>query len=256
MASVRVLIIRAPGTNCELETAYAWQLVGAQTNIVRAAELMDSPSLLDDVQVLTVPGGFCYGDDISAGKILASEMMLFLSDALGAFVSAGKLVLGIFYGFQVLVKTGFLPAGRVGDGAVTLSLNTSARYEDRWVHLQPASERCRFVDGDGLLYLPIAHAEGRIVVRDDDALDGLRSGGHVAFRYVDGDGEVGDFPINPNGSADAIAGLTDDTGQVLGLMPHPERHIHPTHHPLWTRLDRDRRPDGLRLFESAVASLR
>lgn len=256
MAEVHVLIVRAPGTNCELETAFAWESVGARARIEHISVLLDRPGLLEDAQILTLPGGFCYGDDVSAGKILATEMTLFLADALREFVAAGKLVLGICNGFQVLVKTGLLPGGRVADTAVTLAFNTSGRYEDRWVHIAPVGRRCRFVDDDGLLYVPVAHAEGRVLAGDDAGLDRLKDGGHIAFRYVDAEGHPGAYPINPNGSVDDIAGLTDATGQVLGLMPHPERNVHLTHHPHWTRLPRDRRPEGLRLFTAAVASLR
>ncbi len=256
MADVRVLIVRGPGTNCELETAHVWEQVGARTRTMHINALRDDPTALAESQILTIPGGFCYGDDVSAGKIMAMDLRLFLSDALRDFVSAGKLILGICNGFQVLVKTGLLPGMALGDGRVTLAFNTSGRYEDRWVHLAPVQGRCRFVDGDGPLYMPIAHAEGRIVVKDATTLTTLCDAGHVAFRYVDEHGASGDYPVNPNGSTDHIAALTDDTGQVLGLMPHPERNAHPTHHPLWTQLPKDRTPDGLRLFKTALASLR
>lgn len=256
MAEVRALIVRAPGTNCEIETAFAWERVGAATRIVHVNELVASPRLLETFQILTVPGGFCYGDDVSAGKILATELRLYLADALRAFVARGNLVLGICNGFQVLVKTGLLPGGTLGTSAVTLAFNTSGRYEDRWVHLAPAGDRCRFVDGEGLLYLPVAHAEGRVLARDAGTVAALREGEHVAFRYVDAEGRPGGYPVNPNGSVDDIAGLTDDTGQVLGLMPHPERNIHRTHHPRWTCLPADHKPAGLRLFEAALANLR
>ncbi len=256
MAKVRALIVRAPGTNCELETAHAWEAVGAEARIEHINAVLEQPRMLDESQILTFAGGFCYGDDVSAGKILATEVRLYLADALRAYVSAGKLVLGVCNGFQVLVKTGLLPGGELGSSAVTLAFNTSGRYEDRWVHLAPASDRCRFVDDEGLLYAPVAHAEGRVLVRDDDTVAALNDGGHVAFRYVDAEGQPGGYPVNPNGSVDDIAGLTDATGQVLGLMPHPERNAHVTNHPEWTRLQRDRKPEGLRLFAAAVAGLR
>ncbi len=256
MARVRVLIVRGPGTNCELETAYVWEQVGAQVRTMHINAVRGDPAVLADAQVLTLAGGFCYGDDVSAGKIMAMEMKLYLSDALREFVAAGKLILGICNGFQVLVKTGLLPGDAFGDGLATLAFNSSGRYEDRWVHLAPENGRCRFLDGDGLLYMPVAHAEGRVVAKDDATVSRLREGGYVAFRYVDERGESGLYPINPNGSVGGIAGLTDDTGQVLGLMPHPERNSRLTHHPHWTRLPRDREPDGLRLFRAAMASLR
>ncbi|MEE9296766.1 MAG: phosphoribosylformylglycinamidine synthase I [Phycisphaerae bacterium] len=255
MSDVSVLILRAPGTNCELETAHAWEQVGARTRSVHINVLLGQPSLLSEVQILTIPGGFSYGDDVSAGKIMASAIDTFLSGALVDFVAAGKLILGICNGFQVLVKTGLLPGGTFGKASVTLAFNTSGRYETRWVHLKPVSGRCRFVDGEGLLFLPVAHAEGRVVACDEQIVERLNQRGHVAFRYTDEQGRPGPYPVNPNGSVDSIAGLTDQTGQVLGLMPHPERHVHFTHHPFWTKSPKDRAPDGLRLFQAAVASL-
>lgn len=256
MATVNVIVVRAPGTNCERETAFAWQLVGARTTLVHFRALIEKPALLNDAQVLNVAGGFCYGDDISAGRILATELMLGLSDALGSFVRRGGLVLGICNGFQVLVKAGLLPGGNGVGSTATLTHNESGRYEDRWVHVQGCSSRCRFVPGDEILYVPVAHAEGRVVTGDPAAHEELLREGYVAFRYVDEQGRTGAFPINPNGSMGAIAGLTDRTGQVLGLMPHPERNVHATHHPFWTRLTAERTPDGLKLFRAAVVALR
>jgi phosphoribosylformylglycinamidine synthase len=256
MAGVNVLLLRAPGTNCERETAHAWEQAGARTRHMHINALIHQPRALDDAQILTVSGGFCYGDDVSAGKIMATEMRLFLTDALRRFVDAGRLILGVCNGFQVLVKTGLLPGPPLGDNSVTLAFNTSGRYEDRWVHIKPATAHCRFIDGDVLLYMPVAHAEGRIVLRDDAVLSELSREDRIAFIYTDENGAPGRYPTNPNGSMGSIAGLTDGTGQVLGLMPHPERNAHLTNHPLWTSLPRDRMPDGLRLFQTAVAAMR
>ncbi len=255
MAHVNVVIVRAPGTNCEIETAYAWELVNAKPSTLHIDQLIADPHALSRAQVLTIPGGFSYGDDLSAGKVFAIDLQLFLADALHAFVDRGGLVLGICNGFQVLVKAGLLPGNVSGVPQVTLAFNTSGHYEDRWVHLAATSKRCWFSEDD-LLYLPVAHAEGRLVTTCDGELNSLAKNQHVAFRYVDENGRPGDFPINPNGCMDSIAGLTDSTGQVLGLMPHPERNIDVTHHPRWTRLPRDRQPDGLRIFQAAVRRFR
>ncbi len=208
--------------------------------------------MLSGFQILTIPGGFSYGDDIAAGAVFAQDLTLFLADAVRGFVDGGGLVLGICNGFQVLMRAGLVPGVDVGGGAVTLTQNTSGHFEDRWVHLLPTSG-CAFSDGDGMLCLPVAHAEGRLVVRDRDVVGAMEERGRIAFRYVDAEGEPGGYPINPNGSVRDVAGLTDATGRVLGLMPHPERNVHLTHHPGWTRLSRARRPDGLRIFSAAVA---
>lgn len=256
MADVRVMVLRAAGINCDAETVYAWQLAGAHAELVHLNTLVAAPDLLDRVQILTVPGGFSYGDDIAAGTILAARMSHHLADAMQEFVAAGKLVLGICNGFQVLVKMGMLPAGDIGRGRVSVSANLSGKFEERWVRLQRCTQRSPFLQGPQILEMPVAHGEGRVVVDGVSTLDALRAGDHIAFRYVNAAGRPAEYPDLPNGSVDGIAGLLDHTGQVLALMPHPERHVHLTHHPLWTRSVDGPRPLGLELFQSAVESLR
>ncbi len=255
---IRALILRAAGTNCDAETVYAWEQVGAEAEAVHVARLLERPAMLDDRQILTIPGGFSYGDDIAAGKILANQLEHHLGDVLRRFVERGRLVLGICNGFQVLAKSGLLDGDGNGTNtqSVTVTFNDSARFEDRWVHVRTETDHCAFLDRGAMLYLPIAHAEGKVVAGDRRILEKLADSGRVALRYVDADGKPGEYPVNPNGSDDHIAGLTDASGRVLGLMPHPERHIHLTHHPFWTRLPKDRRPDGLSVFENAVRHLR
>lgn len=252
----RVLILRAAGTNCEHETEHAWTLAGATCRIEQVRAFREKPESLSDFQILTIPGGFSYGDDIASGAVFAQDLKLFLADALRKFVEDGGLVLGICNGFQVLVRAGLLPGSDFGGGAVTLARNTSGHYEDRWVYLQPAAHNAFSDDDEGLMYLPVAHAEGRLVVSDRDIVSRLEETRRIAFQYVDAEGHPGAFPINPNGSVREVAGLIDETGRVMGLMPHPERNVHLTHHPSWTRLSRDRRPDGLRIFKAAVSYLK
>lgn len=254
MASVRVLLVRAPGTNCDVETAHAWQLAGAQTRTVHLNDWVESPGLLDGFDIVTFPGGFCYGDDVSAGKILATELRLFLADGLRQHVALGGLILGICNGFQVLVKAGLLPGAGIEPGRVTLAWNTSGRYEDRWVYVKGGGGRCRFLDGEALMHVPVAHAEGRLAAMDASVVEQLHREDRVALQYVDAEGRCGEYPVNPNGSVGGIAGLTDETGQILGLMPHPERHVHQVQHPCWTRSAGEREGDGLRLFRAAVRS--
>ncbi|HSW45838.1 MAG TPA: phosphoribosylformylglycinamidine synthase I [Phycisphaerae bacterium] len=256
MSQPRAMILRTAGTNCDEETAHAWELAGAATCRVHIRELIDRPRQLKEVQILTIPGGFSYGDDISAGKILACQLIHHLSDALREFTAAGKLVLGICNGFQVLVKAGLLPGGAAspaGSQAVTLTLNDSARYEDRWVHLCSCRDSA-FLPADAILEMPVAHGEGKLVAADQATLDGIIAGGHVALTYCDAQGRPGPYPINPNGSQADIAGLTDAAGRILGLMPHPERHVYPQQHPEWT--SRNNAPDGRILFETAVKTVK
>ncbi len=242
-----VLVLRTAGTNCDGETGHAFSLAGATPNFVHVNRLLERPALLHEHQILAVPGGFSYGDDIAAGRILASQIMGRLRDELHAFVAAGKPVIGVCNGFQVLVKTDLLPGpigGRSGQTA-TLAHNTSGRFVDRWVHVAPQGGRCVWTAGLGPMELPVAHGEGRFVPADDAVRHALHAGGHVALTYADG--------TNPNGSTDDIAGVCDATGLVLGLMPHPERYVDPTQHYAWT--SQHPRPAvgaGLAVFENAV----
>jgi phosphoribosylformylglycinamidine synthase len=163
-------------------------------------------------------------------------------------------VLGICNGFQVLVKVGILPGNGQSGGqdTVTITYNDSNKFEDRWVYLTPQTDKCIFIEAGRQIYLPIAHAEGKVVTKDEAALEILKSEGYVAFKYVDENGEEGPYPVNPNGSVDSIAGLTDSSGRILGLMPHPERHVRPTQHPHWTRLKDRTDGDGMTIFNNAV----
>jgi len=258
MTEVKAIVLRAAGINCDLETQYSLEQAGALAQRVHINRLIADKILLDQFQILVFPGGFSYGDDVAAGKILANQVIGHLEEAVRRFIDQGKLVLGICNGFQVLVKAGILPGldGSHRQEHVTITNNDSARYEDRWVYLEPHTDRCVFIEPGRRIYLPIAHGEGKVVTRDPSVLEQLRVKGHIAFKYVDQDGREGPYPINPNGSVDSIAGLTDPTGRVLGLMPHPERFIHTTHHPRWTRLKGQVHCDGMIPFTRAVQYVR
>lgn len=261
MATPRVLILRAPGSNCDQETAFAFETAGARPEVVHLNRLLEKPALAADFQILGVPGGFSYGDDLSAGRIFGNQIRHHLRDTLQEFRAAGKLILGICNGFQILIKSGILLPDRADEPQATLTLNDSGKFEDRWIWLRTASQKCVFLQGIESMYLPIAHAEGKFIARDAATLAALESGGQLALRYdgpQNGGGEVArneagllPYPHNPNGAQLNVAGLCDHTGRVFGLMPHPERHIDPTHHPRWTREPRER-GDGLKLFENAV----
>ena len=258
MSKPKVMILRTAGTNCDEETAHAWELVGADPQRVHVSELIGHPARLKEFAILTIPGGFSYGDDIAAGKILARQMLDHLADALREFVEAGRLVLGICNGFQVLVKAGLLPGGEdapIGPQLVTLTNNDSARFEDRWVYLRSGDRATAFVPANIRVTLPIAHGEGKLVCRDDAVRERLRSSGHIALQYCDENGRPGPYPVNPNGSEEDIAGLVDRTGRVFGLMPHPERFVYREQHPEWTRRG-DLPPDGRIFFETAMQNVR
>jgi phosphoribosylformylglycinamidine synthase len=258
MNNVKAIVLRAAGINCDLETQHAFELAGATADRVHINRIIEDKSLLDGYQILVVPGGFSYGDDVAAGKILANQIKHHLYEQVRKFIDAGKLVLGICNGFQVLVKAGILPGNDGGNQqSITITYNDSNKYEDRWVNLAPQTDRCVFIEKGRQIYLPVAHGEGKIVTKDQPTLEKLQSGGFVAFKYVDENGNEGSYPVNPNGSMASIAGLTDSTGRVLGLMPHPERHVRHTQHPRWTRDERraaigEKNADGMTIFANAV----
>lgn len=254
MSKPNVLILRAPGTNCDQETGHAFELAGGRVCFVHVNQLLQQPQLLTNHQILCLPGGFSYGDDIAAGRILGSQLQHHLAEAINNFRDAGKLILGICNGFQILIKSGFLlPPDGLGLPA-TLTWNDSGRFVDTWVNLKVDGGKCVFLQGLNQLYLPIAHAEGKFVPRNPSVLDALQSNGQLALKYCRPGGLNGQvpFPHNPNGSVAHVAGVCDSTGRIFGLMPHPERHVDPTQHPRWTREGLAIVGDGLAIFQNAV----
>lgn len=254
MVQPRVLVLRAPGTNCDVETEFAFTQAGAIVDRVHVNQLRNHPSTLKDYQILCLAGGFSYGDDIAAGRILAEQLHNELGEILREFHAANKLILGICNGFQVLIKSGILlPADSQGPLA-TLAWNDSGRFEDRWVHTKVEGDKCVFLNGVEHLYLPMAHAEGKFVTRDEGTFDQLQTEGQLVLRYSAEDGTAANgFPENPNGSMGNVAGCCDTTGRVFGLMPHPERFLDPTNHPAWTRMkELPSEGQGCVVFRNAV----
>ncbi len=261
MAQPRILILRAPGTNCDAEAAYAFELVGGLVERLHVNVLLDSPRKLLQYQVICLPGGFSYGDDVAAGRILGNQIRHHLAGCLEEFKAAGKLILGICNGFQILLKSGLLlPLESDCSATATLAWNQSGKFEDRWVPLYTCGSKSIFFAGIDSMYLPVAHAEGRFAPRSEQALNELARNGQIVLRY--GTRGMADEPItaapgvaypdNPNGSWGDVAGVCDETGRVCGLMPHPERHVDPTQHPRWTRRPPADAEDGLRVFRNAV----
>jgi len=259
MPTPNVLILRAPGTNCDAETAFAFEAAGARAELLHVNRLLESPSLLTKFEIVCLPGGFSYGDDVAAGRILANQIQHHLADALAEFKAAEKLILGICNGFQVLLKSGILIEPDECDGSqATLTYNDSGKFEDRWVQLAAGESNCVFLEGVESMYLPVAHAEGKFVARDEKALSELNDAGRLVLRYrhLSGDADptsAVSYPDNPNGSMLDVAGICDASGRVFGLMPHPERHIDPTQHPRWTRGEAREVGDGMKMFQNAVA---
>jgi len=253
-----VCVLRSAGTNCDKETAFAFKKAGAVAELVHINKIISGCRSLSDFQILAVPGGFTYGDDLGAGRIFANELRYKLNECLGGFISEGKLVIGICNGFQILVKSGFLPGNDSFTQDASLIINDSGKFEDRWVYLKiqnPKSkiQNCVWTRNlPQVIYLPVAHGEGKFVTRNKAALDHLRKNDQIVFRYCNKEGASSGYPDNPNGSLDDIAGICDSTGRIFGLMPHPERHIEFVQNPHWTSLGRKMHGDGLRIFQNGV----
>ena len=250
MDRVRTLILRAPGANRDVEAAFAFEQAGAEVSLVHVNQLIRHEERLADYQIMVIPGGFTYGDDIAAGKVLANELRLKLGEDIAGFIEDGKLILGICNGFQVLVKAGFLPEiSKDTSQQLPLTDNDSGRFECRWGYLAVHQQSpCVFTKGIERMYLPVAHGEGKLVVQS-----GALSEPNVVLFYTDEEGDISaGYPHNPNGSAGNVAGICDSSGRIMGLMPHPERHIRGTQHPRWTRLGAKEHGDGFPMFRNAV----
>lgn len=260
MKKPRVIVLRTAGTNCDKETAFAFEKTGASVNLVHINKLVKEEDRLDNYDILAIPGGFSYGDDVAAGKILANELRFKLASDLKKFIKDGKLIIGICNGFQILVKSGLLPGNDGFSQEATLTLNDSAKFEDRWVYLRRASSdehrasnKCVWTESlPEIIYLPVAHGEGKFVVKENSVLERLKSNNQIVFKYCDGKGKSAEYPHNPNGSVEDIAGICDQTGRILGLMPHPERHFLKEQKPNWQRNDAGEFGHGAAIFQNGV----
>ena len=239
-SAVKALVITGFGQNCEKETACAFAQAGATVERVHLNEFLAGHRQLDEFHVLAFIGGFSFGDHLGAGTVFANRVKCRLGEDLRRFVAAGKLVIGICNGFQTLTRLGLVPAldGKLFTQQVALAENRQGMFRDDWVLLaaNPKSP-CVFTRGIDLLPLPIRHGEGRLIPADEHVLAALETQNLVVLRYADPESgkPTQDFPHNPNGSTNAIAGICDPTGRIFGLMPHPEAYLSPFNHPHWTR---------------------
>jgi phosphoribosylformylglycinamidine synthase len=259
----RSLILFGNGINCEHETVYANRLAGFDADLMHIDEMMENPKGIRRYKFINFPGGFLDGDDLGSAKAQAVKWKYqtiegsgerFL-DELVKFVLDGKIIVGICNGFQLLVKTGLLPAvgKEYGKQTTTLTANDSGRFEDRWVYLRVNQlSHCIFTKDMDKIYLPVRHGEGKCVIDTPESRKEMNDKGYVVMQYADELGVVTDtYPHNPNGSTDAIAALTDPTGRIFGLMPHPEAFVHRTQHPRWTRETLEVEGGGLQIFKNA-----
>ncbi len=267
MGAVNTLVITGYGINSHLETAHTARLAGAdRADVVHFSDIVTGQTRLADYHFLIFPGGFLDGDDLGAAQTAAIRWRYMLHsngspllDSLREFLDKGKLILGICNGFQLLVKLGILPAldGNCFERQVSLAHNDSARFEDRWVRLLSNPESpCIFTKNLPMMTMPVRHGEGKFVAKGEHCLSRIVTAQLIALQYADPKTGLAtqEYPFNPNGSAVSLAGLTDPTGRVLGLMPHPEAFHHVTNHPCWTRGELD--PPGTLLFANAVRYLR
>lgn len=264
----KIIILKTEGTNCDEELFHAFKIAGGDPKLVHVNELRDKKENLNNYNILAIPGGFSYGDDIVSGKILAVELTSFFSKELKKFIERkDTLIIGVCNGFQVLVRTGLLPFRTLGKMQATLTNNDSGHFDCRWVNLKiDANNRCVFLrhsersEGSDIVSFQVAHGEGKFFT-DEKTLEKVEKEKLVTFSYIDDKGKpTQKYPENPNGSLNAIAGITDTTGRILGLMPHPERFIFREQHPNWRRLKIDKpirqaqdlRPQGLPIFENMI----
>lgn len=252
MRQPRICIIKFDGTNCDEETAHAFELAHGMPRIVHINLLRDRRERLADYQIVVLAGGFSYGDDIVSGKVAAIELNSFLKDELRQLIDSSKLILGICNGFQILARTGLLPFGDQGTMSITLTNNAVGHFVCRWITLVENTSPCVFTQGIERIELTVANGEGRIFA-SDETLTRIEQQKLVALRYIDRGGQQTPsyYGADPSGSANNIAGMCDPTGRIFGLMPHPERYVASYHHPNWRRSDRGR-PQGLAIFDNAV----
>ena len=269
MAKVKAVILTGYGLNCDYETAYAFELAGAQADRVHINSLIDGSARLDTYQLLAFGGGFSWGDDHGAGVIQAVRMKTNLGDKIADFIEKGNLIIGICNGFQAIVNLGLLPGfdNQYQSRSVALTFNDCGNFQNTWVRLSiNPSTPCVFTNGMTDIELPIRHGEGKFFT-DEDTLQRLFDNQQVVFQYAQPNGDLatGRFPFNPNGSIKDIAGICDPTGRILGLMPHPEAYNHFTNHPDWPRRNEQRKraknstdgsfTPGVQLFQNAVRYL-
>lgn len=255
----KALVLQAHGSNRDLDVLAALTLAGADPSIVPLNELRTHKALFQYFQLLILPGGFSYADALGAGKLFALDLASYFEEAITTFVESGKPVIGICNGFQALVKSGILPFGnskkqeRENGSEATLTFNAQGHFECRWVTLKPISQKCIWTRGlDEWITCPIAHGEGNFQTSELFPLSSFIEEDQIALSYIHADGSParGKYPANPNGSVLDIAGICNPRGNVLGLMPHPENHIHPWQHPRHTRGEGGQ--SGLKLFENGV----
>ena len=271
MSIIRAIVITGNGTNCEVEAAHACRLGGFDEAVIaHIAEILSGEISLDDFHFLNLTGGFLDGDDLGSAKAQANRLRHAavagtgekLVEQLNRFIAEGKLILGVCNGFQLMTKMGMLP-GFNGDylsQTATLTHNECGRFQDRWTYLKvnPDSPAIYTKGIKGGIYLPVRHGEGKFLCDSEGTLERIERERLAVMKYSGPDfaAPTMEFPLNPNGSLNAVAGICDPTGRLMGLMPHPEAFVHYSQHPRWTRETLPEEGDGLILFRNAAEYVR
>ena len=261
----KAIVITGYGINCEEETAFAFKAAGAEVKIVHINDLIQKQNLLDEFQIMAVPGGFSYGDDTGSGNAMANKIRNNFEEKILEFAQKDKLIIGLCNGFQILTNLGLVPATdkKYGERQAVLMHNNQARYECRWIHLKMTSQKCIWTRDINLIHLPIAHGEGNFYA-EPEIMEKMKAKDQIAFKYVTPSDEPanGKFPYNPNGAMEDIAGICDESGRILGMMPHPERFNSFVNEEGWEKekekllregKDLPREGAGLKLFKNAVS---
>lgn len=247
---VDVCIMTGFGINSDYESQYAFELAGAENvKRIHVNDFIHQKEKLEDYQILMFPGGFSFGDDLGAGHVLANKFRYTLRADLQSFIADEKLIFGVCNGFQVLVKMGVLPAlnGNFFTQTVSLAHNKSGQFEDRWVRMKTLKSPCIWTQNyDDYVEVPVRHGEGQFIVKDAKIIEELWKKELIPFIY-----DPNEYPNNPNGSLDGIAGICDESGHIFGMMPHPECHLSKYNHPHWTRGTAPKE-NGLKIFQNAV----
>lgn len=258
---VKALVLAAPGINRDEATKTGFKMAGAHAEIIHITQLLSGQVSLTDFQVMCIPGGFSHGDHIQSGRMLALEFLQHerLRSAIEKFLSDGKFIIGVCNGFQVLVQCGLLPFGRfhaISENVTTLTWNSPKKFQSRWIYLKPQKSVCKFVRNGNPVTFPVAHSEGRFLTMNTKILSKLFTENQVVYQYCMQNGDITNtYPFNPNGSTRAIAGICDPSGQIMGMMPHPEDFVRREHYPNWRREKHSFPIDGLEFFRTIVLSV-
>ncbi len=249
---MRVAILQIEGTNCEEESYMAFKELGQEVEYLHLNLLKKRRRVLENYDILFIPGGFSAGDYVRAGAIFAARLKAIAMRELKNFVDEGKIIIGVCNGFQVLIELGLLPAvdGISEKPEAALMINDSNKFECRWTYLKKENDSIFTKDVPDIISLPVAHAEGKFVT-DKKIMERIIENKQIAFKYIEPDGSKAYYPWNPNGSMEDIAAITNPQGNVLGIMPHPERAFFPYQHPDWSRKERVR-GDGFWIFKSII----